>query len=83
MSQRIRTTEQNAEADLCFLKRAELSRVGRDVGIGLQAIAIVEGRSQERGKSRGLKGKSRCSWRCRNGVKHSDVVVSAIVCFLE
>jgi len=79
MSQRIRVTEQNAEADLCFLMGAELSRVGRDVGIGLQAIAIVEGRSQERSRSRGLKGKSRGSWQCRNGVKHSDVVVSAAV----
>ena len=78
MSQRIRTTEQNAEADLCFPMRAELSRVGRDVCIGLQAVAIVEGWRQERGRSRGLKGKSRGPWRCRNGVKHSDVVVFAI-----
>jgi hypothetical protein len=74
MSQRIRTAEQNAEADLCFCMRAELSRVGPDVG-----IATVEGRSQKRGRSRGLKGKRRGSWRCRNGVKHSDVVVSDIV----
>jgi hypothetical protein len=77
MSQRIRTTEKNAEADLCFSVRAELSRVGRDVCIGLKAIAIVEGRGQETGRRGGMKGKSRVSWRCRNGVKHSDVVVSA------
>ena len=83
MSQRIRTTKKNAKADLCFHVRAELSRVRRDVGIGLQAVAIVEGWGQQRDRRRGLKGKRRGPWRCRNRVKHSDVVVSAIGCFRE
>lgn len=72
---RVRSTKQNAEADLCFSTRAKLkrSRVRRDVCIGLQAIAIAEGRSQGRGRGR-------ASWRCRDCVKHSDVV-SAVGCF--